>query len=296
MSGYGDFVTFGPDANCTLDLCPISTSVYEYRPSLAANITFIALFAIAMVIHIILGFRWKQWWYMACMVVGCIDEIMGYAGRIWLYYSPWKFEAFMIQIVTLTTGPVFYCAAIYVVLAKTITAFGPEHSRFPPQLFYWVFIPCDLVSLALQGAGGGMSTTSSGTNQIGVNLALAGLGFQVFTLVVFSGLYIDYVVRHYRRTAAGFTMRLKLFFGFIGLAIVLTLARCAYRVDELSQGYDGPLISDEGLFIGLEGVLIVCSVYCLTIGHPGLVFGRTDEKMVYDAEMSGTESGSRREK
>lgn len=106
MSGtHGDFVTFGPDANCTLELCPISTTVYEYRPSLAANITFIALFSIAMLIHLILGFRWKQWWYMACMVVGCIDEILGYAGRVWMYYSPWKFEAFMIQVGTSIPAP-----------------------------------------------------------------------------------------------------------------------------------------------------------------------------------------------
>lgn len=103
-----------------------------------------------------------------------------------------------------------------------------------------------------------MSTTSSGTNQTGVNLALAGLGFQVFTLVVFSGLYIDYLIRYYRSgPAASLGLRLKLFFGFVGLAIALTLARCAYRVDELSEGYDGPLISDEGLFIGLEGVYVL---------------------------------------
>ena len=29
---------------------------------------------------------------------------------------------------------------------------------------------------------------------------------------------------------------------------------CCYRIDELSDGYNGPLIHNEGLFIGLEGV------------------------------------------
>jgi hypothetical protein len=44
-------VVFGPGANCTLAICPVEISVYGYRPSLAANISFIALYAVAAVIH-----------------------------------------------------------------------------------------------------------------------------------------------------------------------------------------------------------------------------------------------------
>ena len=35
---------------------------------------------------------------------------------------------------------------------------------------------------------------------------------------------------------------------FLSLAVVLILIRRAYRIDELSDGYDGLLIHDEGLF------------------------------------------------
>lgn len=48
--------------------------------------------------------------------------------------------------------------------------------------------------------------------------------------------------------------RLKLFFGFMVLAVVLTLARCVYRLAELHAGYRGGLIREEALFIALEGV------------------------------------------
>lgn len=112
-------VSFGPDANCTLDLCPIEWSVYQYRPSLAANITFLALYAIAMAVHIFLGIRWRSWWFMSFIVFGCLVEIAGYAGRIILYQNPFSFGGFMIQIVFITTGPVFYTASIYVTLSKT---------------------------------------------------------------------------------------------------------------------------------------------------------------------------------
>lgn len=92
------YIGFGPDANCTLDVCSIEHSVYRYRPSLAANVVFIALFALAMAIHIILGMRWKTWWFMWAIITGCAAEIIGYAGRVMLYYNPFKFSAFMIQI------------------------------------------------------------------------------------------------------------------------------------------------------------------------------------------------------
>lgn len=110
---------FGPDANCTLALCPVEWSVYGYRPGLATNSVFLAIFGVAMLFHIYLGIRWRQWFFMSFMVLGCIDEMAGYGGRIMLYNNPFDFNGFIMQIVLITTGPVFYTAAIYVTLSKT---------------------------------------------------------------------------------------------------------------------------------------------------------------------------------
>lgn len=115
----GNVVIFGPEANCTLALCPITWSVYQYRPSLPANIIFLVLFDLAMVVHIYLGCRWRSWWFMVFMILGCLVEMVGYIGRIVMYKNPFNFAGFMIQIVFITTGPVFYTASIYVTLSKT---------------------------------------------------------------------------------------------------------------------------------------------------------------------------------
>jgi hypothetical protein len=90
-------VALGPDATCTLERCPIKWSVYKYRPSLASNGTFIALFALGSLIHAYLGIRWRTWWFMACMIVCSINACIGYAGRIWLYFNPFSFDAFLMQ-------------------------------------------------------------------------------------------------------------------------------------------------------------------------------------------------------
>ncbi|KAI1068934.1 hypothetical protein LB507_006432 [Fusarium sp. FIESC RH6] len=284
-------IVFGPDANCTLELCPIEWSVYQYRPSLAANITFIVLYGLAMGVHIALGIRWRQWFYMSFMMLGCIFEIIGYIGRIILYNNPFNFGGFMIQIVFITSGPVFYTAAIYVTLSKIIKHFAPEVSRFKPEVIWWIFIPADIVCLALQGTGGALSTISQGSSQRGIDIALAGLSLQVVILVLFCALLGDYLWRYFRSGSSGaLSSRMRIFFGFVSAAVILILARCAFRCYELSEGYqDSDLITDEGLFIGLEGVLIVIAVFCLCVGHPGLVFNDTATRKISALSQSDVE-------
>lgn len=137
---------------------------------------------------------------------------------------------------------------------------SPTSSRFTPKLYYILFIPCDIISLVLQAIGGAMSTNSQGSSQSGVNIALAGLCFQVFTLCVFILLSLDYTMRYRKDVKAGRVQnshvekKFNIFVAFLTLAIVCILIRCTYRIDELSAGYSGPSIHNQGEYIGLEGV------------------------------------------
>lgn len=91
-----------------------------------------------------------------------------------------------------------------------------------------------------------------------------GLAFQVFSILVFCAFFADYLMRYFRsgtwresQKVRGHSVKwLWVFFGFLVVAVLLTLARCSYRLAELHAGYrDGSsLVRDEGLFIGLEGV------------------------------------------
>lgn len=93
-----------------------------------------------------------------------------------------------------------------------------------------------------------------------MNLAIAGLAFQVFTTLVFCGLFGDYLVRYFRfNQVSALEPRVRLFFAFLALAILMITARYVYRLVELHQGYSGHFVKDEGLFIGLEGVWVLAS-------------------------------------
>ncbi|KAI1738412.1 parasitic phase-specific protein PSP-1 [Xylaria scruposa] len=295
-TGQIPIIPYGPDATCTLELCPIEYSIFQYRPSLAANITFLVLQFILMLIHLGLGLRLGNWWFSGSVVAGCVSNVVGYGGRILLWQNPFSFAGFLLQIILVGSAPVYYTAAIYVTITRTVENLDESLSRIKPKLYYIIFISCDVTALVFQAVGGALSSLSNGSNKAGVDLALTGLTFQVATLLAFVGLFADYLIRYFwTKPISSVSGRLKLFLGSLGVAIILILVRCAYRVAELSEGYSGTLFHDEGLFIGLEGVLIVLAVVALITGHPGFVFNgdRTNVNKVYSPVMepSGIESG-----
>ncbi|KXJ89841.1 RTA1 like protein-domain-containing protein [Microdochium bolleyi] len=308
-------ISFGPDANCTLVLCKPEWSVVGYQPSIPANAAFLALFGLSLLAHLCQGvYFWRKgrpaWGYMTLIVLGCADEIVGYVGRLMLHDNPFGFISFLVQIICVTTAPVFFCAAIYITLSQTINFIDPSKSRFDPRLFYWVFIPCDIISLVLQAVGGALSSvarTESAVNR-GVKISLAGLVFQVVTLVAFTLLFIDYLRScgflasffsssassgsSGRTTATGmrenektttttagskqpvrhFARSLKVFMVFLFLATLFVFVRCAYRIKELSEGYFSQFFREENLFIALESCMMVLAVFCLNVSHPGYGF------------------------
>ncbi|KAI0199583.1 parasitic phase-specific protein PSP-1 [Astrocystis sublimbata] len=276
-TGHVPIIPFGPHATCTLEICPIEYSIFQYRPSLAANATFGVLHFILMFAHLGLGLRLGNWWYSGCMIAGCASNVIGYAARASLWFNPFSFNGFLLQIIFVGSSPVFYTAAIYVTISKTVQQLDLSLSRIRPNLYYTLFIFFDVLALVLQASGGAISTVSSGANNIGVNLALAGLISQVVTLLAFVSLLADYLIRYFRsKPSAGVSKPLKTFLTFLSIAIALILVRCAYRVAELSDGYSGTLFHDEALFVGLEGVLIIIAVISLFVAHPGFVFnGKT---------------------
>ncbi len=64
----------------------------------------------------------------------------------------------------------------------------------------------------------------------------------------------DFHLRYHKTAVRAPEPRFKIYLGFLILAILLILIRCIYRIDELSDGYTGPLFHQEGVFYGLESV------------------------------------------
>jgi hypothetical protein len=74
---------------CTLDTCPLSLSYWGYRPSLAANAFFLALFALSTLLFIGQAvFSRRFVGFSIAMICGCALEVVGYVGRVQSYFNP----------------------------------------------------------------------------------------------------------------------------------------------------------------------------------------------------------------
>ena len=145
---YSNYVVYGPDANCTLAICPAELSVYQYRPSLAANVCFLLFFAIAMIIHLGIGIKWRSWFFVFCMFWGCVCEIIGYGGRLLLWQNPFSFEGFLIQISRSCT----HLVTLSDQMSNHIQSVSPLAQLSSPQQYISPYLRCKLVKIQGQGA------------------------------------------------------------------------------------------------------------------------------------------------
>lgn len=279
----------GPD-------CTIEETTYGYYPSLPANAFFAAIFGALLIIQLFQGVKWKSWTYLIALAFGCLGEAIGHVGRILLHNNPWDSTGFNMQITCLIIAPAFLSAAIYLTLKHIVLMVGPQYSRLPARWYTWIFITCDLLSLVLQGAGGGTAATADDDQPdqqaLGTNLMIAGIVFQVVTLLIFGGLAARYAMNAYRgrsqfsqsTVAILHDTRFKLFLISLIVAYTTIFIRCVYRIAELAGGWGNSIMQKEDEYIVLDSVMIMIATLCLTIFHPGYCFPQMQMKNKHSVE------------
>ncbi|KAL5343642.1 hypothetical protein BJX70DRAFT_385402 [Aspergillus crustosus] len=201
--------------------CPVSGTIYGYRPNLAANLALCVIFGVCYFAQLIQLIKWWMWSFGIAMLLGTSSEVVGYVGRM--------------QICTLGLGPAFWSAAIYLTLKHEVNVLGRQFSLPRAEWYPYIFISCDLISLSLQGAGGGLAASAGhdiAMQNAGSNVMLAGIGSHSFT----------------------------------------AYARCVYRIAEMAGGRRNPIMQDEVGFIVLESVMCAIAVVALCITHPAYCF------------------------
>jgi hypothetical protein len=275
------------------DLCPVSASLYGSLLSQPGNAVLLSVFSICLVLQIANAIytRTHTYSYTICLLAGTICEILGYAGRLILHTNPWEFNAFAMQMCCLIVGPAFIAAAMSITFKHLITYVGPKHSVLKPRLYPWVFVGTDFASIVIQGMGGGIASAGSndaGGNRtlldVGDNMLLAGVAFQVANMVGCGLLMLIYVWRYKKAKKAGreqkdtdyveekgqqgVEKKLHMFCWAIVAAYLAVLARCIYRLPEFASGWGSDLQQNETTFLILDGAMIASAVIVLTFAHP----------------------------
>ena len=187
-------------------LCPVEATIYGDYFTTSACALYVAIYSICFIVQMYFGFRSKAWSFAAWLGVGTGFELAGYAARIVLADNPWQYTAFIVQILCLILGPTFIAASVSITFKHLVLWYGPKHSWLRPRLYPWVFVGTDMISIIVQGAGGGLSAGST-DDQARLDLAnallIAGTVFQVVNMAMCGGLMLYFGWRRRQALANG---------------------------------------------------------------------------------------------
>lgn len=239
-------------------------NIYGYVPSLAAGIVFIVVFSLITLVQLGLVVRSRIWW-LSILVVGGIGEILGWAGRLWSNQNIYSLNAFLVQQCCLILAPCFFSAGCYGLLGMLVRALGPEHSPLRPSLYLIIFCVCDLIAIIVQAVGGAMAAfalQNDESSTSGTWIMVAGILIQLVAMVAFCLMGLIFA-RNVRR-APSWREKENVKHGRVGLLSwslvwisAWILVRCIYRAIELSQGWEGYLITNEPYFDTLDAMAMV---------------------------------------
>ena len=151
-----------------------------------------------------------------------------------------------------------------------------------------VFLTADIVALTVQGVGGTIAAIAAGNNkdpEMGGRIMLGGIVFQMVAITIYMILAIEFIVRYlsdkpFQRPdneppTGNYFMDKKMKTMLYGCAFssLAIYVRSVYRTIELTDGWEGRIITTELYFNTMDGAMILLAMYTLNLFHPGRLLG-----------------------
>ncbi|KAF5001046.1 hypothetical protein FDECE_11080 [Fusarium decemcellulare] len=263
-----------PNGVCDPNYKDADFAYYRYEPSLAANATFVVLFALTTGLHVVQIWRTRTW-YLCALVVGGCAEVIGYIGRILgAAQDPgcWTMGPYIMQTLLILIAPALMAASIYMILGRIILLTEGEHIALIRRRWLTkIFVTGDVISLFMQAAGGGLMA-SDGSQDLGEKIVVIGL----FVQLTFFGFFIIVAALYHHRlrknptTRASHPMvRWQAYLITLYVTGVLIWVRSLFRVIEFLQGNDGQLMRSEAYVFVFDGLLMFTVLGWMNWFHPG---------------------------
>ncbi|EED13545.1 conserved hypothetical protein [Talaromyces stipitatus ATCC 10500] len=262
--------------NTTSNIPPNGVGALLFTPLFAVNAVFVSVFAVLLFVQLILTvFFWRVYGYAIGMVDGLLLELLGYVAKVLLFHNRENKNGYIMYIIGLTLGPTFLSSSLYLTIV-VLQRHYPE-ARFAyvrPRLFATLFILGDFICLCLIGVGGSIAAIYA-DKPIGVDLMIGGLSTQVLFTAIFCTL-VAIMHRRIRKSADAEAGNWFMLVNVVGASVAAAclFIRSCWRVAELSKGFNGPLASDEGVFIALDSIPIIIMSILLTMLHPEFWFSK----------------------
>ncbi|KAF8653263.1 hypothetical protein AX16_004059 [Volvariella volvacea WC 439] len=280
----------------------LDESPYGYTPTRWICILFLVLFGLSTLLHTGQAIRYRTWFMFLTVILGGAGEILGWAGRLWSNLNIDHEMPFMIQISTTIISPTFILGANFIIFGRIVDMLGSSYSRLRPRLYAIIFLTCDIVSLVVQGAGGGIASAADDYDgaMVGSHIMLGGIVFQLFIITVYMFLSAEFYIRYYYNKpfmgrAGQDTIvrgicdtRTMLMIGGLMFNTLVLFIRAIYRTIELEDGWDGRIITTELYFNVLDGAMIVLAIWTFNFFHPGFLLNGTSSSKPAKSQPSST--------
>ena len=148
-----------------------------------------------------------------------------------------------------------------------ITQYGRRYSLISARMYLAIFVSFDILSIVIQAVGGASASKAGGEDppgntKPGTHIMMAGIIIQLVSMSVFGLLWLIFL---WRARAAPISRVLVVATTFSAFCIIV---RNFYRAIELSQGWNGYLITHEVYFAVLDGALMALSVGVFNMVFP----------------------------
>ncbi|KAG8352494.1 hypothetical protein FVEN_g9627 [Fusarium venenatum] len=252
----------------------VAFKLYRYDPSMAAAVIFTILFMAITGLHLYQMLRTKTW-FLICFVIGGFMQFIGYIGRAGSAHETpdWSLTPFIIQNLFLLISPALFAASIYMILGRIILATGGENCS--PIRRAWltkIFVIGDVLSFALQGAGGSMMAAGSlellhnGERVVMIGLVVQVIFFSLFAVA--AALFHTRLLQNLSTKALASNIPWERYLCILYIASGLIMVRSVFRLIEYAQGNAGYLISHEVYMYLFDSVLMLLTMALFAWEHP----------------------------
>jgi hypothetical protein len=234
-------------------------------------------------------FRSKKFYYTVFCVGGGF-EILGYIVRIISRSNVSSVTLYAIQTFFILVAPCLFSASIYMTLGRLLVYVQqPQVSPVPVKLMTKIFVFGDILSLMLQGAGGGIESGAKTVqqHQTGSDIVVGGLGVQ---LLFYGGFVVVCIICHRRLLSVYPNQKFKYEQNWHQLILalyfssVLILIRSVYRISEFAQGFQGYIITHEVFMFIFDSCLMFMVMVTFLVIRPGDVMSQKHDEEFVDLD------------
>ncbi|TQV91613.1 RTA-like protein [Cordyceps javanica] len=252
--------------------------LWKYIPNRPAAAIFIALFALATCYHTFLLFRHRLWFCLP-FVIGVFFETIGYVGRFLAYDKTGELIPYMLQSIFLLLAPILFAASLYMTLGRVIRAVdGEKYAIVRSKWITTTFVTGDIVSFMIQGGGAGIlvKADSASSQNLGQNIVIGGLVFQILIFGIFCVVALSFHLRFSRNGLVNCYLDISWQSVITMLYVTsgLVMVRNVFRVIEYSMGQDGYLLSNEWCVYVFDGLLMLLAVALFAAKCPNRLYAK----------------------